>query len=237
MLYDLTFIHTPRISLEQFRRVLQRAKSPALAEAADLYQTCITFGMDPAVALAFFMHESGCGTAGVARATLNWGNIRRSQGRAIHTANGWASYASWTAGLADWCQLITAQYVKRWSLTTVRQALPRYAPTADGNAPTTYISAVLTDVSAWIVADVDAPQPEPIELRTYRVKEGLTNRVVVRAAASRESAKVGSLAAGDPFEGYEVPGTVVTYAGLGSSPTWVRNAAGTRFVWRGLFDD
>ncbi len=237
MLYDLTFINQPRISLRQFTRVLERVNSPALSEAADLYQTCITFGVEPAVALAFFKHESSCGTAGVARSTLNWGNIRRSQGRAIRIEGGWAYYASWKDGLADWCQLITAQYVQRWSLTTVRATLPRYAPTSDGNAPNKYIGAVLADVSAWIADDVDRPQPEPVELRTYRVRASLRDRVVVRSAATRASAKVGTLGASDPFEGYEVPGTVVSYAGLGSSPTWVRNAIGTKFVWRGLFED
>jgi hypothetical protein len=237
MLYDLTFIAPPRISLGQFTRALERAQSPALKEATELYQTCITFGVDPAVALAFFKHESSCGTAGVARETRNWGNIRRSQGRALRVANGWAYYASWKDSLADWCQLITSQYVQRWKLTSLRLALPRYAPTSDGNAPNKYIDAVLADVSAWIAADVDVPQPDPVELRTFHVRERLTDRVIVRAAATRDSAKVGSLAAGDPFEGYEVPGAEVSYPQLGTSRTWVRNAAGTKFVWRGLFDD
>jgi len=237
MLYDLTFIAPPRISLRQFTHILERAQSPALKEAAELYQTCINFKVDPAVALAFFKHESSCGTAGVARDTKNWGNIRRSQGRAIRVANGWAYYASWKDSLSDWCALITTQYCTRWKLTSVRLALPRYAPSSDRNVPAKYIGAVLADVSAWIAADVDVPQPDPIELHTFRVRERLTDRVIVRAAATRHSAKVGSLAAGDPFEGYEVPGAEVSYPELGTSRTWVRNAAGTKFVWRGLFDD
>jgi hypothetical protein len=237
MLYDLTFINAPRISAGQFTRVLRHIGSPALREAADLYQTCINFGVDPAVALAFFRHESSCGTTGVARSTLNWGNIRRSQGRAIRVEGGWAYYATWKDGLADWCQLITAQYCTRWKLTIVRLALARYAPTSDGNAPAKYINAVLADVSAWIAADVDAPQPDPVELRTFYVRQSLRDRVIVRAAATRDSSKVGTLGTGDPFEGFEVPGAEVSYPQLGRSKTWVRNAAGTRFVWRGLFED
>lgn len=142
----LTFLHTPRISRERFRAVL--AHSPALPEADACYDICVSTGLDPAVALAFFRHESSYGTQGRAIATRNWGNIRRSQGRAKAVVNGFAMYASWADSLADWCELIKARYVGH-GLTTVEAAIPVYAPSSDGNAPARYIAAVRAAVAAW----------------------------------------------------------------------------------------
>ena len=99
---DLSFIAPPRISIHQFTRVLDRALSPAVPEADALYATCLSYGIDPAVALAFFAHESSCGTVGKAVETRNWGNIRVGQGRQDKNANGWAWYRTWSDGLADW---------------------------------------------------------------------------------------------------------------------------------------
>jgi len=234
---DLTFIAAPRISIHQFTRVLERAHSPALVEADALYATCRSYTIDPAVALAFFQHESNCGTSGIARSTLNWGNIRKGQGRQSKQQNNWAWYSSWNNGLADWCQLITSLYVNRWKLTTVKAMLPRYAPTSDGNAPNVYIQAVLTNVARWEQQDVDRPEPDGRLIQTYRVRQSLKDSVIVRAQATRDSSKVGALKAGDPFTGYEVPGQAVSYPNLGSSSIWISNAAGTKFVWSGLFDD
>ena len=233
---DLSFIAPPRISIHQFTRVLDRALSPAVPEADALYTTCLSYGIDPAVALAFFAHESSCGTTGMARDTLNWGNIRRGQGRQAKVSGGWAWYSSWNNGLADWCQLMTSLYIQRWKLTTVRQALPRYAPTSDGNAPNAYIKAVLDKVATWQAQDVDAPAQEGHLIQTYRVRRSLGSTVIVRAAAARTAAKVGTLKAGDAFTGFAVPGETVIYPDLGTSSTWISNTAGTKYVWSGLFD-
>ena len=97
--------------------------------------------IDPAIGLAMFGHESGYGLHGVATKTRNWGNLRKSLGRAHHVADGWAWYTTWADGAADWALLMRA-YVGR-GLTTVARAIPVYAPSSDGNAPTAYIDAVL----------------------------------------------------------------------------------------------
>lgn len=236
MANDLTFIAAPRISIHQFTRVLDRALSPALIEAEALYATCESYKLDPAIALAFFAHESSCGTAGVARETLNWGNIRNGQGRQVRQVGGWAYYANWNAGLADWCQLISSQYVQRWKLTTLRAVLPRYAPSSDGNAPNRYIAAVLASVAAWQTQDVDRPEQDGALIQTYRVRQSLKDPVIIRASATRDAAKVGTLKAGDPFTGFAVPGQTVAYPRLGSSNIWISNTGGTKFVWSGLFE-
>ena len=233
---DLTFISAPRISIHQFTRVLDRTLSPALHEADALYATCVSFGIDPAVALAFFQHESSCGTTGMARSTLNWGNIRKGQGRQARQIGGWAWYSSWNNGLTDWCQLLTSLYIQRWQLTTVRQVLPRYAPLSDGNAPNAYIKAVLDAVAAWQAQDVDRPAQDAQIMQTYRVRRSLTATVIVRKSATRAADKVGTLKAGDAFTGFAVPGEQVTYPDLGTSNIWISNAAGTKYVWGGLLD-
>lgn len=145
---DLAFAGSPRISRNQFVRVLVRAHSPAAVDGPTLYQIVADAGLDPAVALAFFRHESSCGTAGRAVKTLNWGNMRRGRGRQIGHNDGFAVYASWLDSLADWCDHIKARYIGM-GLDTVRKAVPVYAPSSDNNKPEVYIAAVLRDVRAW----------------------------------------------------------------------------------------
>jgi hypothetical protein len=236
MAKDLTLLSAPRISVHQFTRVLDKYHSPALIEADALYATCLSYKLDPAVALAFFVHESTCGTQGKARETRNWGNIRVGQGRQEKNANGWAWYRTWNDGLADWCQLINRLYIVRWSLTTVAQMVPRYAPRSDGNAPTAYIKTVLALVNGWQAQDVDVPEQDGQLIQTYRLRSSLSSAVIVRASPSRGASQVGTMHAGEPFTGFQVPGTLVSYPDLGESSIWLSNVAGTKFVWFGLFD-
>lgn len=156
---DLTFISPPRISAAAFAAVLAAAHSPAAPEAAALYQIPASLKLDPAIALAFFQHESTYGTAGAARQTLNWGNLR-SGPRQLRVQGGFAVYATWADGLRDWCDLILHRYVAQ-GLTTVRTALPVYAPSSDGNAPGRYADAVIAAVLAWQTRDPGAPPADP----------------------------------------------------------------------------
>lgn len=153
---DLTFVAAPRISAAQFRRVLARAASPAAALADALYAIPVAAGLDPAVALAFFGHESRYGTAGICRDydTKNWGNVRSlcdpRRGVGISTRGGYfAKYPTWEAGLADWCDRITRRYIAERGLDTVAKALPIYAPSSDHNRPEEYTAAVVRDVAQW----------------------------------------------------------------------------------------
>jgi len=159
---DLTFLSAPRISLAQFQRVLEAYNSPARGLASLLYGILVNYGIDPAIALAFFVHESNCGTRGAAKQTLNWGNLRRSQGRAYKVEDGWAWYRSWDASLFDWCELVLV-YVhqgagskKGTPLPTVRAALAVYAPGDDDNDPLGYANTVMRLVAHWQVQDPEA---------------------------------------------------------------------------------
>lgn len=154
-LTDLTLVSAPRCSLAIFSAVLAAYGSPAAMFAADLYAILVGYGLDPAVALAFFVHESSCGTAGIAQRTLGWGNVRPAalacvgkKSRRTGVINNFAAYASWADGLHDWAAYILCRYVLR-NLETVRQIIPIYAPTSDRNNPDAYINAVLTNVARW----------------------------------------------------------------------------------------
>ena len=137
--------------------MLTGAGSPAAPEADALWAACVQREVDPAIALAFFRHESTYGTAGVAKQSRNWGNLRRGKRGVIRSTAGgsFAFYPTWTAGLMDWCDLLRGPIYEGDGLVTVAQVLPRYAPSSDGNAPTRYAQAVADAVNGWM----DAPAP------------------------------------------------------------------------------
>ncbi len=154
---ELFFVAAPRMSGESFARVLARGNSPAASAAAELYAIIVgshegsPYGLDPAIALAFFGHESTYGRYGVANRSLNWGNLRRGS-RAYKVESGFGFYRSWADSLRDWCDLISSRYVAR-GLVSVELAIPVYAPSADGNAPARYIAFVHRLVESWAAAE------------------------------------------------------------------------------------
>ncbi len=132
----LTFRSQPRISQAQFARVLERFHSPCAPIAAECYAIIRRHGLDPAVALAFFGHESVFGTRGVAVETLNWGNVRtafRAERAAGTHPRNFVIFRNWQDGIHDWCERINERYINERGLDTVEKAIPVYAPSSDGN--------------------------------------------------------------------------------------------------------
>lgn len=160
----LTFRSPPRIGQAAFSQILVNAGSPAAPYADELYNIIVSYGLDPAVALAFFQHESQyCTTGACARGDLrNWGMLRRAvrPERSTGTVRGFARYVSWQDSVRDWCELILG-YISR-GMDTVEKAVPVYAPASDGNVPSAYIAAVRQLVSAWSGRVVGEPS-----LRAY----------------------------------------------------------------------
>lgn len=141
----------PTISATFINRVLASYNSPAAGKGQALYNLGVTYGIDPAFALAFFMHESSFGTAGEATKTLSLGNLRCipnyacvDQGR-----GGYAAFSSWEAGFQAWYELIRNYYVAQRGLTTVDTIIPVYAPTADHNNEAAYIASLKHAISTW----------------------------------------------------------------------------------------
>jgi len=137
----------PSLSVTQIEAVLQQYGSPATGKGQALYDLGVKYGVDPAYALAFFVHESACGTTGVARFSKSLGNIRWTE--AYDDYEGYRSYHSWEEGMEDWYKLIAELYVNGWDLRTVDEIVPVYAPYGDNNNPPAYIAAVEAMVNSW----------------------------------------------------------------------------------------
>ena len=137
----------PSLSVNQIEVVLRQYGSPAAGLGQKLYDLGIKYGIDPAYALAFFVHESGCGTKGVARTSKSIGNIRWTEG--YGNFEGYRSYPTWEAGMDDWYKLITDLYIGGWGLRTVDAIIPVYAPWGDNNNPPGYIASVKALVDSW----------------------------------------------------------------------------------------
>jgi hypothetical protein len=137
----------PTISVNQIESVLKQYGSPAAGKGQTLYDLGIKYGIDPAYALAFFVHESGCGTKGVARFTKSLGNIRTTPGYTDY--EGYRSYPTWESGMEDWYKLIANLYIGEWGLRTVDAIIPVYAPWGDSNNPPSYIASVKGLVNSW----------------------------------------------------------------------------------------
>ncbi|MEO6458271.1 MAG: glucosaminidase domain-containing protein [Chloroflexia bacterium] len=137
----------PSLSVQQIEVVLKQYGSPAAGLGQRLFDLGVKYGIDPAYALAFFIHESGCGTKGVARFSKSLGNIRWTEGYGNY--EGYRSYPNWETGMEDWYKLITDLYIGGWGLRTVDAIIPVYAPWGDNNHPPTYIASVKSLVDSW----------------------------------------------------------------------------------------
>lgn len=152
---QLEVMAAPRMTRNAWDKVLRDNNSPALGVD---YGIPVRYGIDPAVALAFFAHESTYGKEGICKKydTKNWGNVRTAHKKELASgstdAGGrgpFATYATWNAGLEDWCLRIKEAYVGQRKLATVEAITPVYAPSSDGNRPATYADAVRKLVAGY----------------------------------------------------------------------------------------
>jgi len=145
-------LHVPSVSAAAIRQALRDANSPLLdatfvdhKDAAEyIWDEGRVLGIDPAVMLGIFAHESGMGTQGMARATRSIGNIRPVGNQP--QINGYRLYASWQEGIDD-CYRLLRQYALHGA-STVATAIPVWAPPADNNDDSAYISNVLNTMNA-----------------------------------------------------------------------------------------
>lgn len=129
----------PTVNATLINRVLLAYSSPAAGKGQALYDDGVKYGIDPVFALAFFLHESTFGTAGVARVTHSLGNIRCTPAYPS-CFHGYRMYTNWEDAFLDWYNLIRDVYVAS-GLTTVEQIVPVYAPASENNVHA-YIVAV-----------------------------------------------------------------------------------------------
>lgn len=137
----------PTIAVDFINQVLASYHSPATGKGQQLYDLGVKYGIDPAFALAFFMHESTFGTAGEARVSLSLGNLRCIPN--FKCQDGYAWFNTWEDGFEAWYRLIRNLYVAQWGLVTVDQIIPRYAPNSDNNNEASYISSLKHYLDTW----------------------------------------------------------------------------------------
>lgn len=144
----------PTISVAQIERVLAEYDSPAQGYGQEIYDLGLQYGINPAIMLAFFIHESSAGSnpawAGIKEdgtLTYNVGNIICTEGWRCYGR--FRDYNSWSEGIADWYKLIKNLYIAEWGLRTVEDIIPRYAPAADNNDEGAYIQSVRNLVQSW----------------------------------------------------------------------------------------
>jgi hypothetical protein len=151
----LRVVGAPTVSAHFIDQVLVAYHSPAAGTGQALYTLGVEYGIDPVIALAFFLHESRFGTQGEARFSRSLGNLRCIAGAVCQ--DGYAWFPTWQAGYEAWYRLIRQVYVETWGCITVEQIIPRYAPASDGNNEVAYIQAVEQAVQTWRSGQVWVP--------------------------------------------------------------------------------
>jgi hypothetical protein len=148
-----TVIGPPTITAEDVETVLRQFGSPAVGTGQLWIDLGIQYGIDPAYALAFFIHESSAGTnpgwAGMKSGGTTTHNIGNIICAGYPTCYGrFRDYPDWKTGIEDWYKLISREYINGRSAHTVEQIVPIYAPAFENNVDA-YINAVVTMVENW----------------------------------------------------------------------------------------
>lgn len=142
---DLNIKGPPSANPEQIQTFLEKMGSPAAKEAGfsqALYTACTDRGIDPAVAVGFFLQESTLGRYGRAHDNRSIGNIKGTAPESGGTDGTFRRYDTWAEGARDWARLIDDRYVKDRGLTTMSQVIGVYAPSSDGNNESRYVATV-----------------------------------------------------------------------------------------------
>jgi hypothetical protein len=156
---EYSFVGKPTLTASFINRVLASYGSPAAGQGQALYDLGVRYGIDPAFALAFFMHESLFGTTGEARKTMALGNERCISDRPCvdQDRGGYAQMESWEDGFDHFYRLIFYGYVygrvtvpiAGHPCLTIDQTIPVFAPSSDNNDVSGYIGALKHELETW----------------------------------------------------------------------------------------
>ncbi|MBZ0189751.1 MAG: hypothetical protein K8F91_26125 [Candidatus Obscuribacterales bacterium] len=142
---DLPIKGPPSANAEQIQEFLLKMGSPAAKEegfAQALYDATTERGIDPAVAVGFFLQESTCGRYGRAHDNKSLGNIKGTAPESGGSDGTFRRYNTWAEGARDWARLIDESYVGKRGLTSLSQVIGVYAPSSDGNNESRYVATV-----------------------------------------------------------------------------------------------
>ncbi|MBX9952062.1 MAG: glucosaminidase domain-containing protein [Candidatus Obscuribacterales bacterium] len=142
---DLSIKGPPSCTVDQIQEFLTKMGSPAAKEegfSQALYDACTNRGIDPAVAVGFFLQESTCGKYGRANGNHSLGNIKGTSPESHQSDGTFRKYNTWAEGARDWARLIDESYVQKRGLETMSQVISVYAPSSDGNNERQYVATV-----------------------------------------------------------------------------------------------
>ncbi|HEY9716145.1 MAG TPA: hypothetical protein V6C69_01645 [Trichormus sp.] len=136
----------PTITPQKIDQVLQQYHSPAFGRVSgqEVYDKSVQHGINPAVALAFYVLESSAGTRGKGARNNSWGNIRGGDAR-----DGYKSYDNIHSSLDHFLNLISGSGYVGQGRTTLGTILPKYAPASDGNNTGRYIEEMAGLIRKW----------------------------------------------------------------------------------------
>ncbi|MFP4437486.1 MAG: hypothetical protein ACLFVO_09585 [Chloroflexaceae bacterium] len=168
----------PSLSAEKVDAILVSYGSPATGSGPAWVTHSERYGIDNAVALAFFIHESSAGTnprwSGIkpdGSTTRNVGNIECA---GYHRCFGrWRDYETWDEGIEDWYRLIAFGYIQRRGVTTVEEIIPIYAPVFENDVEL-YIATVLRRIGQFRNVPIELWPPIPTRLPTATPTETIT---------------------------------------------------------------
>jgi hypothetical protein len=230
---DFNILATPRIHQATFAKILRDAKSPAAVDAPKLWAAIVSHGVDPALALAVFQHESSYGKAGAAVSRRNWGNLRTSPH--FPRDKGFVTYPTWVDGAGDAARLL-ARYGRNEIRPKVNTRTARtfpfvWAPSADGNKPDRYGTAVVAAIVRFIELDrilnpatpgPAVPTPGPAAPKTVVDAAPTTTRVVAMKNQCRIRAKP------------DLKGAIVRSVDTGFAATASRTVVGAEYEVAGV---
>ena len=214
---DYPILGKPTIGLAQFGTILQQANSPAAPEYVSIYNASVKYGVDPAVLLAVFQHESSFGKAGIAVGRQNGYGLRWNDSYTAFggvNRNGWAAFPSWTMGAEAAASLLhtygTNSIRKGKNTSTVRTFPYVWAPSSDGNKPSAYGAALATSIAKWTgQAGQSWTAPTTTLAAKPAAKPAATPAAVPTAAASGPALTTMGSFLGSPQGGIVVVGGVV----------------------------
>jgi hypothetical protein len=162
---DLLITDRPHISYPRFCRVLTgdpatfaSRPSPMAGDMDALWDTCLTYRVDPAIWLAFAFHESELGTTGLcaSQKLFNPCNVRtpysgrwRGKPESFGSKGQFCRYPTWVSACADWCERLQGAWYAGEGLLTVPAVVHKYAPSWDKNNEAAYVAAVNKCVGNW----------------------------------------------------------------------------------------
>lgn len=166
----------------QADEILASYDSPAQGTGQTWVDLGAKYNIDPAYAIAFFVHESSAGTD---PAWAGWKNTKHTE--STHNVGniicaGYATcygrfrdYPSWEVAIEDWYRLIRTEYLDGRHHETVADIIRVYAPASDNNDEQAYIAGVNALVEKWRAAyasTTPAAAPLLIEARVTSTATG-----------------------------------------------------------------